>query len=172
MIKDFLKKSFLYSLSNLFTKGINFIMLPIYTRILSQAQFGIYDYLIVIGNFVAVTVSFDITQGLFRYLPESETTTEEKTKYISTSLFFTIFCYTFFLAGTFLLSNELSMFIFNDSKNALLIKISSIFFATNAIIYLISNIFKAELKAKAATLITALSALLSAGFSLLFIMHF
>ena len=66
MIKRFFKDSLLYSFANLLTKGIGFILLPIYTRIISKEEYGLFDYITAIGLILGVIVSLEITQSIFR----------------------------------------------------------------------------------------------------------
>ena len=71
MLRQFLKDSAIYGFSSLLTKGVGFLLLPLYTRTLSPEQYGAMDLLHVVRSVVAVTVALEIAQAMARFLPEA-----------------------------------------------------------------------------------------------------
>ena len=166
MLKKFFKDSFLYSLATLFTKGLGFLMLPIYTHNLSQAEYGVFDYLVSIGAILSIIATVEITQGLMRYVAGGAKNRAELTAYISTSVWFTLFLYSIIVFICFVFSEALALFLLNDADKAIIIQIASLYFCANSIVYLFNVIFRAQLKAKSAVVFSLISAVLVACFSL------
>ena len=166
MLKSFFKDSFLYSLATLFTKGIGFIMLPIYTRNLSLAEYGVFDYLVSIGSIVSIIATLEITQGIMRYVSEGQNDKNVLKAYVSTSVWFTLLVYGAVVTAFFVFSEEIALFLLDDVDKKNLIKIASLYFCSNSIVYLFNVIFRAQLKAKLAVVFSLISAVLVASFSL------
>ena len=166
MLKKFFKDSFLYTLATLFTKGLGFLMLPIYTHNLSQAEYGVFDYLVSIGAILSIIATVEITQGVMRYVSGNDLELKELSSYISTSIWFTLLLYSFVVLVCFTFSQEIALFLLNDSEKESLIKIASLYFCANSIVYLFNVIFRAQLKAKLAVIYSLISAVLVACFSL------
>lgn len=158
MLKSFFRDSALYAIANLFTRGISFILLPLYTAVLSPADFGMIDFITVVGSLVAVTAALEVTQGLHRYVPEHLGTDEPKL-YASTALWFTISCYSLLLILFNVFADNISVMMFDTADKSLLVKIASVSYLVNAIFYLIQSQLRCELKTKENVACVTLSAL-------------
>lgn len=158
MLKSFFRDSALYAIANLFTRGISFILLPLYTAVLSPADFGMIDFITVVGSLVAVTTALEVTQGLHRYVPE-HLGTEEPKLYASTALWFTISCYSLLLIIFNVFADNISVMMFDTADKSLLVKIASISYLVNAIFYVIQSQLRCELKTKENVACVTLSAL-------------
>lgn len=96
MFKRFIKDSAIYGISTFFARSVVFILLPLYTRLLTAKEFGIIELLTAFGNFINVTIALEVSQALVRFFPEA-INKEDKRSYASTSFWFTLFAYTVFL---------------------------------------------------------------------------
>jgi hypothetical protein len=103
--------------------------LPLYTRILSTTDYGIFDLLIIFGNFVNVIVAFEISQSIYRFYHEKK----NKKKYCSTSLWFTVFAYIIFLGLTFTFSKEITFFFFARYDQIVIFNFAVIYITLNGI---------------------------------------
>ncbi len=153
MIRKFFKDSFLYSINNVFSLGISIVLVPIYTRIFSPADYGIIDIIAIITTLVNLTIALEISQGLARFYPEAKDQ-EARSRLASTSLFFTIAAYSIFLIIVLFFSAPLSEWAFGESGKQLLfiIAMSSIFL--NGILYYLQNLLRWQLKSKLFTLVS------------------
>src|SRR5205814_2027610 len=100
MLRRFFKDSAIYGVSSIITRGIAFLLLPFYTRVLSPTDYGIVDLLTIFAALVNLTVALEISQGLARYFTDAETE-PEKIEYASTALWFTIGAYTLFAIAAY-----------------------------------------------------------------------
>lgn len=95
MIKEFLKNSIFYSLTNIITRGIGFIFLPLYTFFIPPEDYGFIELLNLLSVVVGYIFTLEISQALARYLPSSKN--NKLTAYISTSLVFVVFVFIIFV---------------------------------------------------------------------------
>ena len=96
MLKDLLKEGGMYTLANLLTKGVSLMLIPFYTSYFTTSEYGVLGMLSVFGGFVGAIVSFQLYQGMGRYIAEDGITLKEKQKIGSTAFFFTSIMYTSF----------------------------------------------------------------------------
>ena len=102
MLKSFFKNSVIYTLGHVLSSGIAIFLLPIYTRYLSPAEYGVIDLFIVIAAIVNLTIALEISQGIARYYQEAKNE-KEKRKYTSSAFWFTILVYSLFFFSLFFL---------------------------------------------------------------------
>mgnify|MGYP003388419185 CR=1 FL=1 len=172
MIKRFFKDSALYSLASLFTKGIGFILLPIYTRVLTKEEYGTYDYLNAIGAILTVMVALEISQAILCYVAENQEDENTQAKYIATGFWFTVGCYSLIIVLGYLFRDWLAVLLLDDKSKSEIILISLAVVFSNAMVYLSTLIFRAKLQSKISTLISAVSALFIGSISVLFLLYF
>ena len=96
MFKNFLSANIYYLISSIFGKGAIFFLLPVITRLLTPAEFGIIDYILVIAAFVYLVAGIETRQGVARFFPETEEH-NGKVEIASTQLLFIVGCYFFFV---------------------------------------------------------------------------
>ncbi|EKO3781217.1 oligosaccharide flippase family protein [Vibrio metschnikovii] len=172
MIKAFFKDSLLYTLSNLFTKGVGFLLLPIYTRLITKYEYGLFDYLTTLGALLGVLVTLEVTQAIYRYMPDFKSNELRQVSIASTGLWFTVLMYLVLCAFSFLFSDFLAELLLDDINHSNLIKVTSFLFFANAILYNLMSLMRANLLSKQVVLISALNAILVAFFSLIFVVYF
>ncbi|MGI2143094.1 oligosaccharide flippase family protein [Shewanella frigidimarina] len=172
MIKAFFKDSLLYTLANLFTRGIGFVLLPIYTRVISKQEYGLFDYLTTIGFLLGVVVTLEVTQAIYRFIPEYKETPLKQIKLASTGFWFSLFMYSWLCLVCFTFSSELAHLLLDDALYSDVIKVTSILFLSNAILYNFTTLMRANLLSKQVVIVSTLNAVFVAGFSLLLVVYF
>ncbi|HAS6349108.1 TPA: oligosaccharide flippase family protein [Vibrio vulnificus] len=172
MIRRFLKDSALYTLANLFTKGIAFIMLPVYLSYLSKAEYGVLDYITTVGLVLGVVVALEIAQAVIRFSSEAENDINAKAKYINAGLIFTLGCYSVLMILVHLNLGSIALFLTEDPKNYKIASLSVFSYFALAIMYLTTVIYRSNLNAKAATLSSAIAAALTSLITYLLLSQF
>lgn len=162
MIKRFLKDSLLYTLAAVFTRGIGFVMLPLYLAYLSKADYGAFDYLMTVGVFLGVIVSLEIAQSVIRFTSEEQQKSNKQIEIISSGVQFSVFCYLILMITASLNSTQLSLHFFGVSDRTTEVILAFLAYFVMAMMYLSTIIFRAQLNAKVATLSSAISAVLVA----------
>lgn len=169
MLRIFLRDSLFYTASNLLTRGLAFLLLPLYTRVFSPEEFGTLDYLTAVGGFISVTVALEIAQGLARFVPERLDDPAARRAYASTSLWFTVFSYTLMVTLVLVFQRELAETLLDSALKADLIVVASIAFWVNGLVYLVQSQLRWELRARASSLLSIVSALLVIVFTLVMV---
>lgn len=126
--KNLLKNTIIIVLGKIFTQLITFLLLPLYTGILSTSEFGIVDLLNTLVYLLLPLVTFQIENGLFRGLIDSRDNLD-KNKYLISSSIYSIIIQCFLFLFLFLI---ISPFIHNSYKWYLVI---------NVIVYIFSSLF-------------------------------
>lgn len=135
MLKQFFRNSLIYNASNLLTKGISFFLLPLYTSILSEKDYGIIELVSLFSTLVIVFFSFQVNQGVARYYNELRNLRHRQI-YTSTIIFFSFFSFIFFVALSFVFESILAPEL-HATHTEYLIIIFSIF--ANALFYFFQN---------------------------------
>jgi O-antigen/teichoic acid export membrane protein len=171
MLKAVLRDSLVYGLASVLSKGLAIFLLPLYTRVLSPGDYGVYDLLITLGALANLVVALEISQGLARYwVDASESSVRERLA--STSLWFSIFMYGLFLALGLLAAPQLNALVFGDARYLDAFRLGVGFIAVNGIYYLLLNQFRWELRSKAYALVSVAYALFTLLFALVFCLWF
>ena len=171
MFKRFLKDSAIYGISTFFARSVVFILLPLYTRLLTANDFGVIELLTVFGNFVNVTVALEVSQALVRFFPEAANE-KDKRSYASTALWFTLFAYTIFLVLCNIYSGWISLALLSDASQNQIFVMS--LFATwfYGIFYLVQTQLRVELMAVQYAISNLAMNLSSVSSTLIFIIGF
>jgi len=85
--KRLLKNTGIIAIGNLSTKLVSFLLLPLYTAVLSTSEYGIIDYIISISIFCAPAISLLMEESMFRFLIDCRNE-EDKTNVISMALMY------------------------------------------------------------------------------------
>lgn len=154
MIKSFLKDSFIYTIANVFTRGIGFLMLPIYTANFSPSEFGTMDLLLITGNIISVLFGLEIHQAVARFYPD-KVTVEAKRKMISTAIITICLGYIVFLIPAILFSKQLSTYLLKIDQNSIIIW-ALFSYGANFIFTFVSSQLRYQLKSKEFMIVTIL----------------
>jgi len=79
----------LFAIGNFSSKAINFLLLPVYTRVLTPADYGRLDLLSTTVSLLFPFVTFQIFDALFRFASELKST-ESRTVIFSSALIFSV----------------------------------------------------------------------------------
>lgn len=145
MLKAFLRDSVIYAIPSIVSRGLAVILIPLYTRVLSPADYGSFDLLSAFAVLVNLTVALEISQGVARFY-SGEQDTERRVAYASSAFWFTIFCYTVFLGVVLIFSSALSLLVMGQDGMEPAFQVGVIYIFINGIFYLIQNQFRWELR--------------------------
>ena len=81
--KELVKNTIIITIGKVCTQLITFLLLPLYTGILSIEEYGTVDLLNTLVSLLLPIVTLQIDQGLFRELIEVRDNEEQKKKIIS-----------------------------------------------------------------------------------------
>jgi O-antigen/teichoic acid export membrane protein len=166
MIKKFLHDSFYYTIPSILSKGLAVFLIPLYTKVLNPADYGMLDLFLAYLAFINMTITIDVVSGLARfYINEKDK--NNKMIYASTSLFFTIICFTFFVILNIIFFKEISHFVIGSNGKKYFFEIGLAYLWVNGINYVFTNQLRFDLRSKdnakaniLNTIVTVLSTLL------------
>ena len=87
--RDLFKNTFIIAIGKFSTQILSYLLLPLYTSILSTSEYGIYDLLVTICIFVIPLITIMMEESMFRFLIDEETETGKK-KVMSTACIYAI----------------------------------------------------------------------------------
>lgn len=118
-----MKDSALYSSTNILTRVITFLLLPLYTRALSPEDFGVADVLTAFSSLMYVTLALEIAQALGRFYPEAGSDSG-RIACASTTLWFSLGVYSVFVAMGMLLAPRLGAVLVGSAGRAPLLRLT------------------------------------------------
>jgi O-antigen/teichoic acid export membrane protein len=168
MLRALLRDSIIYSIPTFVSRGLALLLVPVYTRILSPADFGVLDMLFVFGGLVNLTVALEVSQGMARFYAD-EPDAACKRAYASSAFWFTVACYGLFVMLALSGSQLLSVWVTGQDGLEAVFRIAVVYIGLNGVFYLIQNQFRWELRsrryAEASMLSTFVTAAAAVGFS-------
>ena len=84
--KTLIKNTIIYAVGNFGSKFLTFLLLPLYTYYLTTGDYGYFDLITTTVWLIIPLITFQINDGLYRYLLETNNT-KECSDYISNSFF-------------------------------------------------------------------------------------
>ena len=103
-IKKLAGQTAIYGLSSIVGRLLNYLLVPLYTRIFDPAQYGVVSEFYAIVTFLIVLYTYGLETALFRFSSKSE----EKEKVYSNSLFMILFSSSLFSGVLILFSSKIS----------------------------------------------------------------
>lgn len=128
--KVLLKNTGILALGTLCSKIFTFFLLPLYTNVLSTADYGIVDVLQTISSFAMPFITFQLSSGMFRFIIDKKEF-KEREKVISTGVVVEIVNICIFAIGVFIIN------IFLDIEYCGLFVL---YFSTMALLEIVQNI--------------------------------
>lgn len=171
MVKKILSDSFLYTFANILTKGIGFLMIPIYTSYFSTNDYGIIDLLMITGTILSIIIGLEIHQSVARFFPEAETEYEKKVV-VSTSLWSIIILYGVFLAFILPFVGEISVYLFNSIEYKYILFIAILSFGFNFIYNFFAAQLRWQLKSKQNIIVSFIYSLITATITYVLLKYF
>ena len=91
--KELIKNTIIISIGKFSTQLVSFLLLPLYTSLLTTAEYGQYDFLNTISIFLIPCVTLLMEEGMFRFLIDAKET-KSKGEVFSTTFLFSIVSFT------------------------------------------------------------------------------
>lgn len=153
--KNLAKNTIIITIGKICTQLITFFLLPLYTGILSTAEYGTVDLLNTLVSLLLPIVTFQVEQALFRELIEVRDNEESKKKIISSGVITVIFQCIIYL----IIFALISPFINNNYK---------FFLATNVVAYIFLSLFQQIARGLGDNKRYAIGSFISALFTIIF----
>ncbi len=123
----------IYALGNIIGNIVSIVMLPIYTRYLTPADYGIAELLSMTLDIVSILIGMRIGQAMFRYYTHAKTPAEAN-HVISTALWISGILNTIAFIALFVFSSQITTLVFDDTAHENLLILFSITIICSAFI--------------------------------------
>jgi O-antigen/teichoic acid export membrane protein len=117
-----LKNISIYSLGNILNKGVMFLLLPLYTRVLQPADYGKLELVYLAGSILSLVYGLKVESGYNRIYFQNKDSNFRKTLF-ATGQFFNLFCAMLFASIIFFNANWLAAIIFEFPEGSYFLKL-------------------------------------------------
>lgn len=104
--KELIKNTLIISIGKFSTQLISFLLLPLYTSLLTTSEYGEYDFLNTISIFLIPCVTLLMEEGMFRFLIDAKTD-KQKSEVFSATFVFSIISFIIWSIIIFIVGNLL-----------------------------------------------------------------
>lgn len=112
--KELVKNTAIITFGKICTQLVSFLLLPLYTAVLSTAEYGTVDLVITYSTLLLPFVTLALEQALFRFLIDVRDDKDKESSYISTTVFtsllFTCIVFTILFLIYCITNNELFLY--------------------------------------------------------------
>ena len=170
--RGFIGNTSIYMFSSVFSFAVSILVLPVYTRYLSPADFGIVVLFIMFGNLLTQFLSISLHFASYRYYFKYKQDTERFIILNSTNMFFLLLIFTFAGIFIFFSSDWFSLAIFDRQLTKRLIQLSFLSGCLEYLFIYMTTLLTAQVRAIPFTVITISRIILNTAFSFYFIFQY
>lgn len=145
-LRNLYRDTLIYGLAAVLSRGLALVVLPIYTRMLSPADYGALDMITVAGTLATLIVALEVTQAVARLYGEAKSDAERRTM-ASTALWFAVATYGAALISAVIAARPLAELLLGPGMTVPF-RIGAGFIAASGVFYLVQNQLRVELRSK------------------------
>lgn len=120
-----LRHTVMYGVGTVLQKAVAFLMLPVYTRLLSPADYGTIALVDMTLDVIGIAAGAQIAYALFRFYHQADTAEERRTV-VSTSLMLLLASYAVVAVGAYVAAAPLAGAVFGAARHADLLRLASL----------------------------------------------
>lgn len=122
--KGIARHTIIYGLGTVLQKGVSFLMLPLYTRLLTPADYGVLALIEMTLDVISIGAGAQLAYAIYRFYHKSDTEAERNTV-ISTVFQALLVSYVITGGLTMLFADQISNLLFGSSERATLVRIAA-----------------------------------------------
>jgi O-antigen/teichoic acid export membrane protein len=164
MIRTFARDAVVYGAATVVTRATSLVVVPIFTRFLSDTDYGVIDLLTIAGNLVLLTVALEISQAVARFLPDASD--EDKVTFASTALMFSVGAYALFGVAGLIAAPEIRSWLIEGAADDVTVRLAVVATCLNGIFQLTSGVLRFQLRASQFAIASLGSSLVAIGLGL------
>ena len=166
------KNASIYLFTSLISFGISILTLPIFTRLMSPADFGKTLIFLVFGKLVIGFVNFNLHYATYRYFFDFKNNIDKFKSLNSTNLIFLLIIFLITLSVIALFSNYIIVNFYKDQLTESLLLLSVFSGFLDYIVLYFLTMLTAQLKSAAYAFLSIFNSLLNSFLSIYFIIEF
>lgn len=93
--KELIKNTGIIAIGKFSTKVVSFFLLPLYTALLSTSEYGEFDFLVIVAQFLTPFITLLMDEGMFRFLIDADND-QKKKEVISQAIIYITFSISIF----------------------------------------------------------------------------
>lgn len=146
MLRAFLHASVVYGIARALVLGVNLIALPIYTRHLGPAEYGVFEYLLVFIQIGFVVVALEVSQGLARFFGAADAG-DGRLAYGASAFWFAAGCYSVVAVLVCVFARPASLAVLGTADRTFAIRTAALALWSTGLFYVAQNILRFQLRA-------------------------
>jgi len=127
------RHTLIYGVGVVLGRAVSFIMLPVYTRYLTPADYGTLQLLIMVLEVMSIVAGSRLGAGIFYYVHKADTDGDRQAV-LSTAAFVLTACYGTVALGTYLAAPHIAAIVFRSTTEAGLVRIAAGTLATESLL--------------------------------------
>jgi O-antigen/teichoic acid export membrane protein len=159
------RHSAVYGFGSLVSRFIAVLLLPVYTRYLSPADYGLIETLIALSAILTVLLAAGVKSAFFRFYFDEP----DKRRVIRTSFWFTMASGTAGLVAGLLLAGQISGLLFGTSEHADLVRAAFVGLWAHVNYEQMTSLFRVEQRSVAYLIATLINLTLTVGATVLLV---
>lgn len=160
MIERLMRDGVVYALAATVSRGVTFLLVPIYTRMLDPTHYGALELILTAGLLINLVVALEIGQGLAREWVEQPDDARRRSL-ASTALTFTVLAHAVFLGFALAASTPLSQALLGSLSFEAELRAGLVFVAVNAVFLQLQNQFRWDLRTRSYAAVSVLYGVLT-----------
>jgi len=169
IIKRTIKHSGVYALGNLAQKALGFLLLPVYTRYLSTADYGLLELVSVCLSIIVLMLIMGIPGALIKIYTHDCSNKSEKKSLVFMIIILLLGVNIPALCILFRYTAKIALLVTGDEKYAILFKIILVTIFCNIFITIVTTIYRAEEQSKRFVIISTIHFLISLVLNIYFV---
>src|SRR4051794_18388266 len=123
LVASLVRDGVIYGAAAILTAGTTFLLLPLYTNLLTPGDIGQIELLTIVASLVYVTVALEVAQGLARYLPETMVPSDRRA-YAAAAFRFSVLAYAAMAAVGLALAPVIAEALLGPTASAELVRVA------------------------------------------------
>lgn len=169
--KGFARHTIIYGAGIVISRLVSFAMLPVYTRYLTPADYGIMALLDMTMDIVSIVAGAKLAGGVYRFYHKAPDS-DERGRVISTATVLLGASFAVFALLTALFATPVSRLAFGTAEHALLVRVGATSLALQGLLIVPLAFLQLQQRSTAFTAVTTVKLFLQLGLSVLFLVHF
>jgi O-antigen/teichoic acid export membrane protein len=161
MIRSFARDALVYGAATVLARATSLLVVPIYTRFLSTADYGVIDLLTIAGTLILLTVAVEVSQAVARFLPEGDD--EDRIAIASTALAFSVGAYAIFGIVGLIAATDIRTWLIGDAADDLTVRLAVVGTCLNGIFQLTAGVLRFQLRASRFAIASLSSSVITIG---------
>jgi O-antigen/teichoic acid export membrane protein len=142
----------IYMLPTILTKGLGFLLLPIYTHAFAPSDYGALDLITSLGPMVQIVICIEVVQGMVRL--RVDLPPEERARLTGTTWLFSLLMYAVFVAVALPAAPWLAQHVLGGSEFTDVTRIGIVAMSLTGLATMFLNQFRWELRSTTYTILT------------------